>query len=104
MKKCLAVASLLLCQHALATSDLCKQIDGAAETVMKARQQGVPIAEIYKSTEKADSYVQGLFRMTAKEAYSKPRFSSEEYQQKAVDDFRNEMFMACLSYEDDKKR
>lgn len=103
MRKFLAIAGLLLCSTASASTDFCKEVDGVAKSVMGARQRGVAMADVYAVTDKMDGYLQGLFRMAIKEAYAKPRFSSEEYQEKAVSDFRSEMFQACLSGEDEKK-
>lgn len=105
MKKFMALSlGLLLCEPSIASTDFCKEVDGAAKSVMTARQRGVAMADVYEVTNKMDGYLQGLFRMAIKEAYSKPRFSSEEYQEKAVADFRSDMFQACLSNEDEKKR
>lgn len=103
MKKLLAIAGLFLCGHALATTEFCKEVDGVAKSVMGARQRGAAMADVYAVTDSLDGYQQALFRMAIKGAYAKPRFSSKEYQDKAVADFRSELFQACLSNEDEKR-
>ncbi|WP_077045246.1 hypothetical protein [Pseudomonas sp. KK4] len=82
--------------------DECEQMDGMAETVMHARQSGVPMAKLYKIAVKDDGYVSRIYKMLIDGAYKENRFSSPEYQAKAVTDYRNIIFQACVSNRDKK--
>ncbi len=80
----------------------CERIDAIAESVMKARQRGVPMAKMYKTVE-GDDYTNKLFKLLIDEAYKVNRYGTEEYQEKAVTDFRDIYFRACLSNQNDRK-
>jgi hypothetical protein len=102
----LIMAGLCLANISLAAktkkSD-CEQMDSMAESVMKARQTGVPMATIYKITVTGDDYTSRIFKMLIEGAYKESRFSTEKYQEKAVVDYRNLIFLACTQNNDEKK-
>lgn len=68
----------------------CKVIGDLAETIMKARQTGVTLSEII-SLPTATT----LGKRMAIDAYKRPRFSTDEFQQSAITDFRAEWEVAC---------
>ena len=97
MKKLLLCLALLLPVVANA-NPLCKSNAEVAETIMKARQAGVTlirseelINKNFGGTESAN-----LFVLIARMAYEEPRYSSEYYQQRAVKDFMDKIYLNCL--------
>lgn len=78
----------------LSDREMCELVARYAQRIMKARQIGVPMTEIMPTTDDhaTRETMEGLIIL----AYEHPRFSSEEYQQKAVTDFENDMFLSCL--------
>ena len=95
--------SLVVCgEGALAQSskeDLveCKGMEDSAKTVMQSRQSDVPMSKLWEISEGSESdYVKEMYQMLIRNAYAQPRFSLEENQQKAVVDFQNEFFSACM--------
>lgn len=83
---------------------LCKTLSETAETIMTKRQNGVDAYELVDAGEKLRSKnpskelnkVTSLGRNFIIEAYSKPLFSTEEYKQKAIYEFKNDKFIECL--------
>ena len=96
MKKLLAIALTFTAASAFATEEvstheLCKDIGTLAETIMKHRQVGT---SVIRMMEIADT--DGLAQVIIKEAYEMPRYSSEEYQRRAISDFRDDYYITCL--------
>jgi len=77
-------------------ADDCNLMDRMAESVMKARQHGVPMAEMYKASVTGEDHTSKVFKMLIDGAYREDRFSSEEYQERAVVKFRDVIFQSCL--------
>lgn len=94
MKKLLAIALTFTAATAFAEVDNnhehCKSLSGLAESVMAHRQDGTSVVTLM---ELADLPVT---RLLIEEAYKKPRYSSEQYQRRAVSDFRDEYYIICL--------
>lgn len=78
----------------------CEQMDSMAESVMKARQNGIPMSKLYKIAVKGDDYTSAIYKMLIDGAYKETRFGSPEYQEKAVVDFRDLIFQACINQPD----
>lgn len=84
----------------------CLSIESTAGTIMEARQVGVPMAKVMKHThpktgdDKIDEGVEKIMKAMVMDAYKRPRFSSKEYQQNAILDFRNEWYLSCLEAND----
>lgn len=74
------------------TEDVCANMGDAAEAIMSLRQNGYPISDLMDKF--GDS---NLFRAIILSAYEKPRFSTDEYKQESVRDFRNEVETLCYS-------
>lgn len=97
-RSCFLVALYLAAPSAIAAqqkADDCNLMDQMAESVMKARQHGVPMAEMYKASVTGEDTTSMVFKMLIDGAYKEARFSTEEYQDKAVVDFRDVIFQAC---------
>jgi len=78
--------------------DDCKRLESSAELVMRARQAGAPMSKIWKVAEDThDDYLEAMYKMLAKNAYETPQYSTEPMQQRAVVDFQNTFFLACIS-------
>lgn len=85
-------------QHTVPYIDMdCSEMSAVAEMIMKARQQSLPMAEAHKVAKKSKS---PSFAAWATEiikiAYASPRFSSKEFQQRAINDFGSDVYLACL--------
>lgn len=61
-----------------------------AETIMEARQSGVSIVNALKPA--TDDYIRELVH----QAYETPRFSSEEFQSRAVSDYAEMVYKVCV--------
>lgn len=62
-----------------------------AQTVMKARQAGVPLAKLLEASTNVEAF-SGLFMM----AYEYPAYHSPEMQEKTISDFYASEFIACM--------
>lgn len=75
----------------------CKRMEHSAKTVMESRQSDVPMSKLWSIAEESDSeYIKEMYKMLIRSAYEKPRFAVEANQQKAVLDFQNDFFSACM--------
>ena len=63
----------------------------AAETVMKARQSGMDIVELTDLVDNNDLYL-----MLIKHAYDKPLYTTYEYKNNAIIEFKNTFYLACI--------
>lgn len=100
--KALAVFALagisLIAGSASADQGSCDAIGILAKSVMSARQGGVPMQDIL-SNGVGSKKVSELTRLLAMAAYDQPRFSTEEHQERAITEFQNQMYLACLKGE-----
>lgn len=76
----------------------CESLDSLSMSAMTARQKGVALVEVLKvaetveGTEDQKQYVQSII----KQAFAQTRYSSPEYQEKAITDFRNKIYLDCI--------
>ena len=85
--------------------EACAFLSSLAEIVMEARQVGLPLGGLLESTERlvSQSYPDfpekgmDLIRELAVVAYKKPRGTGEWTQQRAVEEFRDQVMMDCLA-------
>ena len=79
----------------------CKTIANAAEGIMDGRQNGTSAAEVYDRIEKGvkDKPAKNTLMLMVKEAYKTPKFSTNEYKNNAVSEFKNEYMIACMAGE-----
>lgn len=94
-----ATALLVSCQPAVAMdSETCAAISQAAGSVMLARQQGMPIIEaleIANGSEDALSREIGIAMV--EDAYASPAYGTDEYQQRAANEFATTVYTLCRS-------
>ena len=93
------VASILIAIASVASAnEFCESVGKFAEITMRGRQSGVPMSQVMKyATERDNEMLQAMIM----EAYNQPRYSSKEYQDRAVADFRNVWELAC--YKEQRK-
>lgn len=95
----LAVA--LITSPAGAAEDLdavCSMMGTMAKEIMLTRQAGVPMSEVRgKLLAQPSNPANQLIATVILEAYQEPRYSVEENQQRAADDFRNKVELSCYS-------
>jgi len=75
--------------------DLCNALGNAAEEVMKGRQTGVPMQSMIGALD-MNSPLSKVFLTMITTAYEQPRFSTTKYQQAAIKDFKDSIFLACV--------
>jgi hypothetical protein len=77
---------------------VCEKAASIANSAMRARQVGMSINEFMSLIEEFSEYEElTVFgQAVAIDAYSRPRYYSEELQQRAIDAFTNEMNLRCL--------
>ena len=74
-------------------------ISDIAKTIMSARQAGVPMSKLMKlnHNEKASyAEISDILDEITIDAYEVPRFSTEEYKQKAITDFQNKWYLRVV--------
>lgn len=74
-------------------NSLCPKIGEVAETIMRGRQNGVAMSTMMNIAE--DNDVKGLVQSLIKMAFETPRYSSQEYQLEAEQDFRAKIEGIC---------
>lgn len=79
-------------------ADACAQTAKTARAVMGARQEGVPAEKMMGPVlaMPEESKAKPLLRRMTLDAYAATRWHSHEAQQRAVEDFGNEWYMACM--------
>lgn len=70
---------------------MCQPIAEFAKELMDARQAGVPLAQAL-TVAHHNATMQALIIS----AYRKPRYSTEQYQERAAVDFANDTLVTCL--------
>lgn len=75
--------------------ELCQQMSSLAETMMRARQEGVLMSTLIEKS--GEGEVGEYARAVITEAYRRNRYRTEEAQQRAITDFANEVYLACFS-------
>jgi len=73
--------------------NLCSQLGRFAEESMEAHQSGLPMEEAMQID---DFEAKKLLEEIVIAAYEEPRYSGEGMQQRAVEKFRDEIYLACV--------
>ena len=68
----------------------CEEFEDLSRTIMDNRQSGIPMSTQYNLVDS------DLIRKVVVLAYEVPEYSSEEYQQDAVNKFGNAAFLQCI--------
>lgn len=96
----LALFFLLLSPITFAQSsedmEYCEIVSGWAKSIMGARQYGASMAELMKTTEEYEQFG-SLVRALIVDAYREPRYHTERNQERAVEDFRDEVYLSCIT-------
>ncbi|GAB2507315.1 hypothetical protein [Microbulbifer agarilyticus] len=74
-------------------TDRCKAWSQMAEKVMKGRQLGAPMSAFMEAAEEDGSE---LMKKIVVMAYEQPRYSTEQNQVRAADEFRDEFYLMCI--------
>lgn len=90
MKKLALVALLLTPFSAQADMEVCSALSALAETIMEARQDGMPMRDVLNMAEE-----HGLSVMVH-QAYVQPSMSSEEGKLRQRSEFGNKWMLVCL--------
>lgn len=97
MKK-IAIALTLLISSSVHAGDyeFCKKVEGFAEEIMASRQAGVSASDAYRVTEGNQ-----ILTPIVKVAYRRPAYDTEQFRQKAIDEFKDEWFVVCMEVDND---
>lgn len=68
----------------------CAELSEAGERLMEMRQNGFPMRKIMAQFDSP------VLQNIVKAAYDVPRYSSDEYQKRAVEKFGNRLYMDCF--------
>ena len=90
MKHAFASIALTLVLATSAQADQCQDAGDLAEAVMTARQNGAPISQLMEIANGQEVIVQMVLM-----AYGEPRYSTDEFRSRAVEDFRNLWEVGC---------
>jgi len=92
MKKIAIVLTLLISSSVHAGNyDFCLRLEAIAKQTMMTRQAGVSASVVYGAA-KGDNLIMSI----VKEAYKNPAYDTEKYQQQAVNEFKDEVFILCM--------
>lgn len=85
---------LLAAAHVVHAEQIpCETFGRLAEAIMQARQEGVPLQRLMQGNEYGPSELEKSLLM---EAYSLPRFHSDEGKKRAVVEYQNSIYLECL--------
>ena len=80
-----------------AEDDVCRSVAGLAEKVMVARQAGVKLSAILQELEtRSVGNAKPVIREVILGAYEKPRFTTEAYVERVIEEYRNTWHVECL--------
>lgn len=97
VKTTLLVAALVFSIETIAAEDPCLSISLYSETVMKARQQELPMSDAMPASDgKLSKEATQIIRQIVIAAYERPAYSSPEYQAKAIAKFKNDIYLDCV--------
>lgn len=100
-KLVIVAASMLMSSASFASQklDTCKIVATAASNIMSGRQNGVESAEVYEKieTKLADGPEKNLMTIMVGEAYQYPEMHSQQFIDRAIAEFKNRYFIACMT-------
>ncbi len=76
----------------------CKTYSELATSIMKLRQRGLPMMDVYEAAN-GDDTIEGMVKL----AYEQPLMSSPEMKESLVTEFGNGAFRGCVTRHDYKK-
>ena len=94
-------ASLLVSSASFASQklDTCKVVATAASNIMSGRHNGVEAAEVYEKieTKLPDGPEKDLVTTMVGDAYQYPRMHTQQFIDRAITEFKNKYFIACMT-------
>lgn len=72
----------------------CAKLGGVAEKTMIKRQEGFPMQKLMEVVAVGD--LREMMESLIIAAYDSPRYATAGMQQKAVEDFRNDVYLQCV--------
>ena len=84
-----------------ALESMCASLSEAAGAAMKANQTGTPLVKMIEATNKVESdndKLRAVMKAILLDAYSYPSFNTKSFQDKAVVDFSNKTYLACMKH------
>ncbi|MEM9967584.1 MAG: hypothetical protein AAF755_05730 [Pseudomonadota bacterium] len=96
-KTCLCIALFIPMTAPFASAQeagICEQAGNIAEVIMMARQEGVPLSQVVKIAKESFNEEKAVVDMAVL-AYEQPRYSSAAVKQQTIQDFRNNVELAC---------
>jgi len=74
----------------LTKAQTCKNMHKLAKNIMDSRQQGMAMPDIIETVDGNP-----LFEYFIESAYDMPRYSTDEMQQRSIEDFANSIYAEC---------
>jgi len=74
----------------------CTSISRGAESTMTARQRGVSAQEMFEMAKEDDGKINPVIQKMIVGAYEQPRYTTEEYRQRAAKEYGNAWFVKCM--------
>ena len=108
MKKILSLCFLIISFNSQAkevTKDQeakCLGVMAMAEAAMAVRQNGLPLLKALENNEKmltngdATKDEISLMKIILRDAYSKPKYSTKEYQRESINEYSSKYYLACM--------
>ena len=90
MKKLIIALAVLAATTTAQAETICETYSGLAETIMDGRQTGTSMATMIAIVSD-DAYATHIVRT----AYEQPRWHTDESQQRAIEGFRDEVYLEC---------
>jgi len=76
-------------------SDMCHSLEKHAVSIMNYRQRDLPISGLMDIANKMSEETQAISKSIIIAAYEHPAYQSEEYKQRAIRSFANEIATGC---------
>lgn len=91
-----ALSSLAFGDETKSPAEICKTFYDLGETIMKARQDNLPMPKLIEIYQFDTDGASNAARQLITAAYQRPRFSTGAHQDSAVIDFANDTYLSCL--------
>jgi CDP-diacylglycerol pyrophosphatase len=96
MKTTIACLCLLAVAATTQAADPCQKVNGLAETVMSARQNGVSMMRMVEIGS-AEGEPNPIFMDMVKEAFSVSAYQTEQFKVKATREFADSQYLKCVT-------
>lgn len=100
-KTAIAAIAMLLPVSAIAEPtphEFCTEIAGLAEVIMEGRQNGTPMhAMMDVAARGSDPVMNSATETLVIDAFSRPRYGTEQYKQMTISDFADSAYLSCIT-------